>query len=125
MANKIVYGLTNLELDSKKIQLEIKPDELTESTTIDLVPMQDHASIINELEALNGVNVTYHALIKINQKEDLWISRQVVEDLCYLLSIAQGTKIQWIYIDRMGKDDRTLSRLLSDRPTKRYSLSTP
>jgi hypothetical protein len=126
IANKLVFGLTNLELDGRKhmLELEINQNGIVECVTVELVPMNDYALIISQLEALNDVNVTYQAIIEINKKEDSWTLERLVEDLCYLLSVAQGTKIQWIYINRIGDENCILSSLHSNRHTKRYNPST-
>lgn len=46
-----------------------------------------------------------------------------MDDLCYLLSVARGTKIQWIYIDRRAVDNCVISRQHLNRSTKRYNSS--
>lgn len=126
MANKIAFGLTNLELDGQKHKLQVgsNQNELSKCVTIELVPIKNYIKIINQLEALNGVNVTYQAIIGINNKEDSEIFEGIVDDLCYLLSVAQGTKIQWIYVNRILDEDCILSCLHSNRRTKRYNPST-
>ena len=123
-ADKLIFGLTNLDLDGEKHKLKFElQNDIRECIEIELVPINDYTLIVSQLEALNGVNVTYQAIIEIGSKEDPIISERLVEDLCYLLSIAQGTKIQWIYIDRYGVDNCVISRQHLNRSTKRYNSS--
>lgn len=123
-ADKIIFGLTNLELDGNKHKIELElQNDARECVEIELEPMNDYALIISQLEALNGVNVTYQAVIEVGKKENPLISERLVDDLCYLLSVAQGTKIQWIYIDRRGVGNCAISRQHLNRSTKRYNSS--
>lgn len=123
-ADRLIFGLTNLELDGNKHKIELElQNDIKECVEIELEPMNDYTSIISQLEALNGVNVTYQAVIEVGKKENLLISERLVDDLCYLLSVAQGTKIQWIYIDRRAVDNCVISRQHFKRSTKRYNSS--
>lgn len=126
IANKLVFGLTNLELDGRKheLEMEVNLNGIVKRITVELVPVNNYALIISQLEALNGINVIYQATIEINKKEESRFLERLVEDLCYLLSVAQGTKIQWIYNSRIGGENCILSCLHSNRPTKRYNPST-
>jgi hypothetical protein len=45
---------------------------------------------------------------------------EAVEDLCYILSVARGTKVQWVYRDQYDLTEKLISRTHSSRITKRY-----
>ncbi|MCK4822029.1 hypothetical protein KA005_40070 [bacterium] len=66
---------------------------------IEIHVIQDYKLIMQSIKAQKGIDVTSEAIINVNSKHDLNSIIRVVDTLCKLLSLARGTKINWIYYD--------------------------
>ncbi len=96
-----------LQTDSRVIRLLIKPLDL-------------NGKIMNRVRTLRGIDVSCEIIAEIAADGDVTVVTEVVDDLCYILSVARGTKIQWVYCDSYNGSGKLLSRDLFSRITKPY-----
>jgi hypothetical protein len=83
-------------------------------------PICNYKKKIEILSTLKGIDVTCEAIIEITKEEDIHKLEEVVEDLCYLLSIARGSKINWIYCDKYDNNGGYVERTHHSRITKSF-----
>lgn len=95
----------------------------TETNTYKLVldPVSDYNERIDKVKVTKGVDVTCEAVINLGDGQTIEELEQVVDNLCYILSVACGTKINWIYRNIYSLDGLLLRRLHALRVTKRYT----
>ena len=129
-------------LENTKIQYRFKitnfkfignqPYKVNETTTqaelkisingIDIIirPVSGYNKIIKDIEYTHNVAVTADLLIKgsIENKDNIL---QIVDNVCSLLSLAKGTKINWISYTLENNDGEVLEKYYSNRVTKSYS----
>jgi hypothetical protein len=67
--------------------------------TVEIHEVPDYKIIIESIKAQRGIDVTCEAVFPISSKYDLDVAMSHIDVLCELLSLARGTKINWIYYD--------------------------
>lgn len=97
----------NLQSDSRSTRLLIKPLDL-------------NGKIMKRVRTLKSIDVSCEVIADIPADGDVAVVTEVVDDLCYILSVARGTKIQWIYCDQYDKTGKLISRKHCSRITKPY-----
>jgi hypothetical protein len=87
-----------------------------------LHPLEDLSTSLARLQVLRGVLPT--AELRAMTRVPLAQVTDAVDEVCYLLSIAVGTKVQWVALTEATAKGTWLSRHHYSRVTKRYgSLS--
>ena len=110
-AKVAVFGLTNLILRSQGILVRHP------SGNFPLQPLRGPSE--KRVQTLKDVLVT--AELEVARVRDLRSPEEIVDEVCYLLSLAQGTKIQWVYRGDFDTTDQRLLRTGFSRITKPYS----
>ena len=70
---------------------------------------------------LRSIDVTCEVVGSIPVDRGRESVEEVVDALCYLLSVARGTKVEWIYCDQYDGNGTCLARTHASRVTKGYS----
>jgi hypothetical protein len=112
LAKSAIFGLSNLALRGQPIRLPHEQGELI----ISPIGGQTRES---RLRTLKGIFVSAELEIPWQPNEESL--HQVVDDICYLLSLARGTKIQWIYRADVNEDGKILRSSQFYRVTKKYT----
>lgn len=98
--SEIRFGLTNLRLPQPwTLTLELDGGAGPEQAR--LRRLDDGRIRYKSARATRGVEVTAELIFE-SQNPD--IAKQVAEDICYLLSIAQGSVVSWVYLDERAID---------------------
>jgi len=88
---------------------------------ITLRPVSGYNKIIQDIRYTHDVAVTADLLIEGNmENKDNTI--QIVNNICSLLSLAKGTKINWISYTIENNNGEILEKYYSNRVTKSYSV---
>lgn len=69
------------------------------ATELSIIPLERYSSIMKRIKTLKGIDVTCEIVGDIPKDGGLARLTEVSDNLCYLLSVARGTKVQWIYRD--------------------------
>ncbi len=128
--NCLHFGVTNFEfLGTEMVRFpdnsyhRILPSILQDensSTKISIRPLKLYDRIIMRLKTLKIIDVTCEVVIDIPANGEIGQVTEMVDNLCFILSIARGTKIQWIYCDHYNGEGKLIKRTHSSRITKRY-----
>lgn len=83
-------------------------------------PVNGYNEIIKDIGYTHSVAVTANLLVEgsIENKDN---TLQIVDNICSLLSLAKGTKINWISYTIENNNGEVLEKYYSDRVTKSYS----
>lgn len=124
---RILFGITNFEFDhtDKTNNKEDENDGLILNSPhgaveIKFCKVEGYDTLIDCLSTLRGVDVTCKIILKKNPPIDTQSIIGVMNDICYLLSIKQGTKIVWIYFELYNADGTCVSRIHRATITKDY-----
>jgi hypothetical protein len=100
------FGITNFEFMGNKFKeyenggagLDILTINIADRR-IEIHEIPNYKHTIETVKAQRGVDVTSEAIMEACSEVDLDSSIQLIDTLCKLLSLARGTKINWIYYD--------------------------
>lgn len=127
------FGLTNLEFIgtprrtrrgtySDEVPFNLKGSDIG---SIRLQRIRGYNERIKRLKTLRGVQVTAELISPPLPLESLPQLKQAVTDLCYILSIASGTKVQWVYYVEMTPRRRMITTNHISRITKPFTTLAP
>lgn len=124
------FGITNFEFigteptrapdNSFHLTLPLDLQSDSRSTRLLIKPLDLNGKIMRRLRTLKSVDVSCEAIAEISADGDVAVFTEVVDDLCYILSVARGTKIQWVYCDSYNAAGKLISRNHFSRITKPY-----
>jgi hypothetical protein len=89
-------------------------------TKLSIRPVDLYDKIIKRIKTLKSIDVSCEVIADIPTDGNIALIREAVEDLCYILSVARGTKIQWVYCDSYDGSGKLISRKHCSRITKPY-----
>lgn len=90
-----VFGITNFKFGNKSdevLSLDIKGVK-----GLTIKKNENYEDTLNFLKCSKGIRVTCNVKVEIDNKTKIKELEGIICDLCDLLSIACGTRIQWIY----------------------------
>ena len=121
---KVHFGITNFELVDPGMQaipdrLDIGVKDKYLEIKISIKPLADYEKVMRRLRILKGVDVTCEMLIE-SASQNIKQLKSFVDNLCWILSVARGTSIQWIYIYQYDDRGNCTSRSFFPRKTKPY-----
>jgi len=114
------FGITNLEFIGSEPTLSLDLQTDSRSTKLLIKPLDLNGKIMKRVRTLKGIDVSCEIITEIPADGDVAVVTEVVDDLCSILSVARGTKIQWVYCDSYDGSGKLLSRNLCSRITKPY-----
>ncbi len=94
------YGLTNLRFGfDEKLEECLNLNMLHSNTEykFQIVKLSTYESTIQQLRTFRNVNVTCELRAISGPIDSVEVIDSIVENICWLLSIATGTKVEWIY----------------------------
>jgi len=97
-----------LEWRNKKIEVVIKPIETYNKT-------------MKYIGFYKTVNVTCEAVVPFNSFINDNEMYEILRNLCYIMSVARGTKISWIYCKSYDNSDKCIKSYHCDHVTKRLT----
>lgn len=115
-AEETRFGLTNVKLPSPGA-LSLKLDAPTGPSEARLRRLKDGRSRYQRAKAIRGVEVTSELVF---DGQPTQAKTQAAEDVAYLLSIAQGSVVQWLYCDEYAGGSR-IRRRHRNRKTQEYA----
>ena len=127
------FGLTNLAFIGIKtrtrtgfhyneVLLDLKDSSLP---PILLQRTRGYEDTILRLKTLRGIHVTAELESPPLSSEMYPLLEQAVTDLCYIFSIASGTKVQWVYCMERTQSRRKIATSHFSRITKPFTLLAP
>lgn len=91
-----------------------------ETAQVSIEPRDGYGDIIKRLQTLKGVDVTCEAVAKIPSDGKISEVEDIVDNLCYILSVARGSKVQWIYSNIYDQKGNLIQTTHGSRITKAY-----
>jgi hypothetical protein len=129
-ATWIRFGLTNFHFIGNDVEqtdsgihrlLVLQLRNLANTVDVKIRHVERYYEIVHCQSILNDISVTCEAEIALSQCSDTSQPAEIASHLCYVLSVAAGTKIQWIYSCEYGPLHQPVRRVHAARVTKRYN----
>ena len=86
-----------------------------------VVRNHDYEAVRECVAAFRGINVSCEVVMEVEGKRNLQEVIEIVDDLCYILSVGMGTKIQWVYCDHYDDAGTRFRRQHGARVTRPYN----
>jgi hypothetical protein len=117
---EVHFGITNFEFTGNECNGKILTLDLKGSTRISIITLEAYEKIMKRIKAFKSIDVTSEVIFNLYE-EKFENAIEILDDLLYVMSIARGTKIQWIYYEIRDDKENFISRVHSSRVTKVYS----
>lgn len=104
----------------EEINLCLKDDINSITTNVSIKPLPKYSEIINRVKTLKSINATCEIVVDINNELNIDKCYKIISNLCYLLSIARGTKIHSIYCYQFDASGECISRRHVSKEPKPY-----
>ena len=123
------FGITNFKfsptLVSKKSNgstssLPLTLKDKTQTHSLEIKHIENYEKILNRVRTLKSIDVTCEAVTTISSIAEGKMLEDIISNLCQVLSVARGTKIQWVYCDYYDKDEKLVSRIHRTHVTKPF-----
>lgn len=130
--DKIHFGIANLEFSgtegetikegkkSTRHNFWILPLDIEGTTNLLIKKIKNYDEIMTYISTLKGIDVTCEIEASLPEDSKINRTKEIIDHMCYLLSIARGTKIQWIYYNLYNNDGKLVSRTHCNRVTRPY-----
>jgi hypothetical protein len=89
--------------------------------SISIVQVPDYLIVARELKASHGIEVTCHAHVAVAGRDDIEVTSEVVDRLCYLLTLATGTVVSWTAYDVANERGESVRELVRSAVTRPFS----
>lgn len=125
---KLRFGLTNFRMSGPHVSFDrfwhdYLPLRLIDGgdwCLVELRPVKDYRKTILRVSTLKSTEVTCTAEVEVEKFGGVEKIEAVIGRLCLIASVARGTKIQWVYCDRLDPDGNLIGRTHTHRVTKPY-----
>lgn len=123
------FGVTNFKFtgtepylleNSSCLILPLKFKSTNDDVKLYIIPVRRYDYIMKRVQTLKSIDVTCEVVCNNTGNGIIKDLREVIDNLCYLLSVARGTKIQWIYCDLYNSTDKKIFRIHFSHVTKPY-----
>lgn len=114
---QVRFGVTNFLFESR---FQTSLEHNGNGVAVSIEPIEEASEIMWRVEKLKSIAVTCEVVGKIAMNGERERLDEVVDNLCYLLSVARGTKIQWIYRNLCDENGVCLSTTHAAKVTKIY-----
>ncbi|MHA1522665.1 MAG: hypothetical protein ACTSRK_21065, partial [Promethearchaeota archaeon] len=123
---EVRFGICNFKFDENDtIDKGKKSDKVIlpigeENIEISFKKVSDYDDKINRISTFKTIDVTCELVLKISNRSDLSKLITLIGDICFLLSVKNGTIISWIYYDIRQKNGKSIFRKHASKVTKAY-----
>jgi len=125
----IAYGLTNYTFHAGRGTLAgaVHEEAMSFELEIDgncvqvlLKQVANYQDVERRLKSMKGIEVTCEAILEARTERDTEFLDKVLNGLCYVSSVARGSKVQWVYRRECDSQGTTLRAAHHNRVTKPY-----
>jgi hypothetical protein len=100
-STEIRFGLTNFEIMIPKFSSDNFSETVLslnlKGIDVKIKAHQDFPKIFLKTKTLKTVNVIAETIFNLSKNDDISQIKRIMDDLCILMSIARGRKVQWVY----------------------------
>lgn len=116
------FGLTNFTFpgsDDPPIRASLHLRELGDRDIV-IEPVGDFPILKDRSSVLRSPHVTANLKLELKNEEEIRPAEKDAEDICWLLSLAQGCSVQWGKYDAVGEDGTVINQVYGSRKTAPY-----
>jgi len=130
----ISFGMTNFEFESNLWSEEIPSPGIIQPRRVKAIQINleneqilirqvlDYENIIKKLNVFETIDVTCEISLPISKNDNIPEKVTIAKNLCFLLSVARGTRINWIYY-KVHNGNKLISISHHNNITKKFNSS--
>jgi hypothetical protein len=96
------------ELPNGKVNFSRQVELNLDGFDLVIRPIKNYNNIIKELRSSRYINITALIEVYVDSPTEKDKIEDIVDNLCWLLSLARGCKINWLYYDILTNEDETI-----------------
>jgi hypothetical protein len=101
-AKSVRFGVTNFRfrgtvVDKRVLSLPLELDDGVKKFNVSVVPVEDYEKVVIRVSTLKDIETTCEVKADYQANGGINQLKKTVDALCRVMSVARGTKIQWIY----------------------------
>lgn len=113
------FGITNFkfigtaafrEKNQFTLALPLKLESRDRLINLHIRPVGKYEKTMQKVQTLKDIDVTCEAITNASSSDEARQLEEVIDSLCRILSVARGTKVQWIYCDYYDGASRRVRR---------------
>lgn len=112
--HSVIFGITNFMFSSSALILDI------DGNRIKITKVDRYKDALNFVKTCRGICITCEVRVEINKEVNIENAKTIVTDLCDILSIALGTRVQWIYYYACNPEGKKILWYHRSRVAKPY-----
>jgi hypothetical protein len=119
-------GLVNFEFTENRYwrtDVGFGPERLAvdlPTGNVDFTKVREYKAVLARLRYQRGVDLTCHAAMQINHHVSVDDYVSMMDDVCRLLSLARGTKVNWIYYESLDRQGEVIAAVHENKVTKPF-----
>lgn len=110
----VIFGIANFMFGGSVLILDIDGKRLK------ITKVNRYKDALNFVKTCRGICVTCEVKVEINKEVNIENVKTIVTDLCDIMSIALGTRVQWIYYYACNLEGKNISWYHESRVAKPY-----
>lgn len=87
----VIFGISNFMFTGQSLILDIDGQRL------EIMKINGYEDISTFIKICKATHITCEVKVEVHKKADIETAKIIVTDLCDIMSIALGTRVQWIY----------------------------
>jgi hypothetical protein len=120
VATEARFGVTNFIL-AANTHASLRLHGPAGQIQADLLAASDAERVVKRIRTLRAIDVTCELRVRLGQGVPLEAAREYAHTLCTVLSIANGSRVAWVYCDLYDELGQRLRREHRNHVTKRYT----
>lgn len=116
----MTFGVTNFEFDGNESQGNVLSLNIKGAKRLIIRKKGERQDALHFWERFKGIRVTCEVIVEIDKETQIEEIKDMVNDLCDLMSIACGTRIQWIYCYGYNTEGKIVSQFHRSSITRPY-----
>jgi hypothetical protein len=116
----MTFGVTNFEFDGNESQGNVLSLDIKGVKRLIIKKKGVFQDALHFWEKFKGIRVSCEVVVVIDKETQVEEVKNMVNDLCDLMSIACGTRVQWIYCYGYNTEGKLVSRNHRSSNTKPY-----
>lgn len=115
----LAFGVTNFKFIGNE-SYQVLTLDIEGCQNIEIRKLNGYEDALNYLKTFKGIRVTCEVMVEIDNETKIEDSKEIVNDLCDIMSIGWGTRIQWIYYYACNSKGEIVLLKHEQRVTKPY-----
>lgn len=118
---KVIFYIDNFEFYGNTDHKSCLTLTLPELHEVKIVRVKDYDAVISNIHIVRGIDITSEMVFEISQEQTIPQLEMNASELCLMMSLCRGTRVQWIYYEIVNGIDDVIYRAHHDTITRSFT----